>query len=498
MASEAHMDLFLDGDGPVYRQVARALRGAIVAGRLPHGARVPPSRELAHDLGVSRNTVVTAYEELRVEGLLSGRVGAGSFVQSAKPPTGRITRLQRAVPAQSEFARRGRQVHDPIEWPFGLRKPGLRYAFQFGFPMVSRTLAATWAREVSRAAPYVGLDYPERQGAIGLRRAIAAHITRSRGVRCTPEDVLIVDGTQQAISLVADVLVDRGDDVVMEQPHYRSMRKVFQLHGATIVGVDVDADGLKTVELPQRPPKLVTVTPSHQFPTGAVLSLERRRALLDYANRTGCWILEDDYDGEFRSGTEAVAALQSIDRDGRVIYVGTFSKTVSPACRLGFLIMPPGLHDDFLTAKWAADLGTPPLEQAALAHFIERGGYERHLRQVTRILDERRDALVHALRELLGGQCAFQESHAGMHLFVRIDGLDAVDEDALVRLAEQRGLGLYPARICWTQPPNTCHLILGFSTLPVREVRDAVALLAECIAEVRARGAPHRRMAASG
>jgi GntR family transcriptional regulator/MocR family aminotransferase len=492
------MDLFLDGDGPVYRQVARALRGAIVAGRLPHGTRVPPSRELAQDLGVSRNTVVAAYEELRLEGLLSGRVGAGSYVQSAKPPPGRPVRLRRPVAPQSEFARRGRQVHDPAEWPFGLRKPGLRYAFQFGFPMVSRTLAATWAREVARAAPYVGLDYPERQGSTALRRAIAAHVTRSRGVRCGPEDVLVVDGTQQAISLVADVLVDRGDDVVMEDPHYRAMRKVFQLHGATIVGVGVDAHGLKTAELPQRPAKLVAVTPSHQFPTGAVLSLERRRALLDYASRAGGWILEDDYDGEFRYGTEAVSALQAMDRDGRVIYVGTFSKTLSPACRLGFLIMAPGLRDDFLTAKWAADLGTPPLEQAALAHFIESGGYERHLRQVTRILGERRDALVQALRELLGSQCDFRESHAGMHILVRLEGLSAADEDALVRLAEQRGLGLYPARICYLQPSDTCSLIMGFSTLPAREIRDAVALLADCIAEVRARQRPLsdvRRMA---
>lgn len=481
------MDLFLDGHGPVYRQVARALRAAVVAGRLPHGTRLPPSRDLARDLGVSRNTVVAAYEDLRRDGLLSGRVGDGSYVQSARSHAGPAGLQQRPVAPQSDFARRGRRVHDTAEWPFGLRKPGLRYAFQFGFPMVSRTLAATWAREIARAAPYVPLDYPERQGSIALRRAIAAHATRSRGVRCSPDDVLVVDGTQQAISLVADVLVDPGDDVVMEEPHYRSMRKVFQLHGATIVGVGVDAEGLKTAELPQRPVKLVTVTPSHQFPTGAVLSLARRRALLDHAVRSDGWILEDDYDGEFRYGTEAVAALQSMDRDGRVIYVGTFSKTLSPACRLGFLIMPPGLRDDFLTAKWAADLGTPPLEQAALAHFMDGGGYERHVRQVTRILGERREALVQAMRELLGSQCVFDETHAGMHILVRIEGLTAADEDALVRLAEQRGLGLYPARISYLQPDDACRLLMGFSTLPVREIRDAVALLAECIAEVRGR-----------
>lgn len=493
------MDLFLDGSGPLYRQVARALRAAIGAGRLPHGTRLPPSRDLAHDLGVSRNTIVAAYEALRLEGLLSGRVGDGSYVQAARSAPGQAGLLQRSVAPQSDFARRGRRVHDTAEWPFGLRKPGLRYAFQFGFPMVSRTLAATWAREIARAAPYVPLDYPERQGSAALRRAIAAHATRSRGVRCTPDDVLIVDGTQQAISLVADVLVDPGDEVIMEDPHYRAMRKVFQLHGATIVGVGVDADGLKTADLPRRPTKLVTVTPSHQFPTGAVLSLERRRALLDYAGRSGGWILEDDYDGEFRYGTEAVAALQSMDRGGRVIYVGTFSKTLSPACRLGFLIMPPGLRDDFLTAKWAADLGSPPLEQAALAHFIDSGGYERHLRQVTRTLGERRDALVQAMRDVLGSQCVFDETHAGMHIQVRLEGLTSADEDALVRLAEQRGLGLYPARISYLQPPDACSLLMGFSTLPVREIRDAVALLGACIAEVRARerGMRAPRLAAS-
>ena len=395
------MDLFLDGNGPLYAQLVRSLKTAMANGRIANGSRLPPSRELATTLGLSRSTVVAAYEQLRAEGFIQGKVGAGSYVTSPWPTVARPPLARRPMLAQSAYSRRARQLHDHSELP-GRRIPGMRHAFQYGLPVASPRLMSAWVRELARAAPYIRPNYPVTQGLPALREALCAHIARSRGVACLPEDLLITSGTQQAMNLVTRVLLDPGDEVVMEDPQYSSTRKIFQLHGANVTGVPVDHDGLCVDALPPHPVKLVCVTPSHQFPTGAVLSLPRRHQLLEHARQCGGWIVEDDYDGEFRHEAHAVPALQSLDRNGCVIYVGSFSKTLFPALRLGYLVMPPGLREDFIAAKWADDFGSPALEQAALAQLIAGGTYERHLAQATRKLAERRqalrDALAHELR----------------------------------------------------------------------------------------------------
>jgi GntR family transcriptional regulator/MocR family aminotransferase len=476
------MDLVLDGNGPLYAQLARAIKAAIASGRIAQGSRLPASRDLAGDLGLSRTTVVTAYEQLRAEGYLQGKVGAGSFVSTPWPAPTRLLPNRRAVLPQSAYSRRARQVHTPDDIP-GRRLPGMRHAFQFGLPIVSTTLPATWAREIARAAPYARLNYPATQGLRALREALCAHITGTRGVVCTPDDLLIVNGTQQAMSLIARVLLDPGDEVVMEEPHYFGTRRVFQMHGAQVTGVPVDGDGLCVERLPGRAVKLVCVTPSHQFPTGAVLSLTRRKALLDIAGQCGGWIVEDDYDGEFRYDREALPALQSMDHDGRVVYVGSFSKTLFPALRLGYLIVPPGLRDDFIAAKWADDFGCAPLEQTALANLISNGGYQRHLRLVTRKLVERRDALRTSLQAACGDRLDILPAHAGMHLMTWLRGMNAAQGDALIRLAQDRRLGLYSVAPCYLQPPEQAGLLMGYSAMSVPEIEAAVKLFGLCLDE---------------
>jgi len=278
------MDLVLDGNGPRYAQLVRSLKAAIANGRLVDGARLPASRELAHDLGLSRATVVAAYEQLAAEGFLRGKVGSGSYINSVRSPTPRTLPNRRSVLPQSAYSRRSRQLHDHADMP-GRRLPGMRHAFQYGVPIVDSRLTSAWTRELARAAPYVHPNYPKTQGVTELRETLCAHITRTRGVVCTADDILIVDGTQQAMSLIARVLLDPGDEVVMEEPQYFGTRKVFQMHGAQVSGVPVDEDGLCIDALPDHPVKLVCVTPSHQFPTGAVLSLPRRIALLASVRR---------------------------------------------------------------------------------------------------------------------------------------------------------------------------------------------------------------------
>jgi GntR family transcriptional regulator/MocR family aminotransferase len=468
------MDLFLDGNGSLYRQLVRALKTSMATGRLPKGTRLPASRDLAVSLGLSRATVVAAYEQLRTEGLITGRVGAGSFVSAPSTATlpVRPTLPRTTVDPQSAFSRRARQVHDHGNIP-GKRRPGAVLDFQYGFATVNPSLARQWAREIARAAHDLPLSYPPSQGMPALRQAIATHIGRTRGVVCEADDVLVVGGVQQAMALVSRVLLDPGDAVVMEEPAYFGARRVLQMHGANLRCVPVDQDGLCVSRLPAETAKLVCVTPSHQFPTGAVMSLPRRQALIDYAERHQSWICEDDYDGEFRQEEGALLSLQSLDRSGRVVYVGSFSKTLFPAARLGYVVMPRALREDFIAAKWATDAGCPPMEQLALASFIAQGGYDRHLRQITRRLSERRKLLQDTLAAELGDQVEVLRARTGMHLMVWLRGLDLAQGEALVTQGLRAGLGLHTVAPCYVDPPDRAGFLLGFGTLSPRELVDA-------------------------
>lgn len=474
------MDLILDGNGPVYLQLARALRDAVVAGRLETGGRLPSTRDLAEDLKVSRTTVVAAYEHLRTDGFIEGKIGSGTYICAPGGRGGKPERVVDPVAPQSAYSRRLRCSDDVNRLPGG-RPPGMRYAFQFGLPLVSNTITTQWARQLAKVAPYVQPGYPAPEGLPGLRDAIARHVARTRGVACSRDDVLVVGGATQALSLLARVLLDEGDPVAIEDPHWLGARCAFQLAGAALHGVPVDADGMRTDLLPDRPAKLVYVTPSHQFPTGAVLSQDRRMQLLDYVRATSGWIIEDDYDGEFRHAREPVEALQSLDRDGRVIYVGSFSKTLFPALRLGYIIAPPTLRKDLLAAKWASDYGTPSLEQAALEALIRSGAFDRHLRLVTRKLAERRRLLRQSLEQQLGNRVEIIDSYSGMHFMMWINGLAHSDGDALVSAAAQRQLAVYPVTRCYFDAPPRLGLIMGFGAIFAREIPAAVTTLAQAI-----------------
>lgn len=476
------VDLVLDGHGPLYGQLARALAEAIARGRLRPGERLPSTRELALRLGLSRRTVNAAYERLRSSGRIRGCVGSGSFVEASPPPPRPRPAASAALPAQSAYSRRGRQVCTLHDLP-GRPIPGVRYAFQYSLPNVNPRLSSAWQRTLAKVAPYVKPNYPPVAGLAELREAVAEHVARSRGVVCSAEDVFIVHGTQQAIALAARVLVEPGETVVLEEPHYFGARQVLQMHGAEVVGVPVDGDGLRVDRLPAAGAKLIYLTPSHQFPTGAVLSPQRRRRLLDYAARHGGWIVEDDYDGEFRSDASAAPSLQSMDRDGRVLYVGTFTKVMFPALRLAYLIVPPALREDVRAAKWAADFGTGALEQSALAHFIRSGAYDRHLRTAVRTLAERRAALRAGLARI--GALEVLDAHAGMHLMAWVRGLAPARQRELLEQARRRGLGLYTVEAFYLQPPPRIGLMLGFSALPATDIARALRLLEDALLHVR-------------
>ncbi|HRQ66183.1 MAG TPA: PLP-dependent aminotransferase family protein, partial [Xanthomonadaceae bacterium] len=435
--------MMLDGNGPLHAQLIRTLKANILQGRFAAGSRLPPTRWLASELGVSRNTVLTAYEQLQAEGFVDGRVGSGSYVTPPLLASGVDPQPPDRVGAQSRYAARMREVFDYRRIP-GRTVPDMRFSFQYGVPLTNPMLTTAWARALSQAANYTRPHYPPVQGLPELREAICDYLARRRGIQAMPEDVVIVSGTQQALALAMRVLLDPGEAAVIEEPHYFAIRRALLIHGARVLPVPVDGEGLRCDALSKPAPKLVCVTPSHQFPSGAVMSLPRRMALLDYANRHGSWIFEDDYDGEFRYDSRPLAALRSLDTQGRVIYVGTFSKALFPALRMGYLVVPPALRRDFVSAKWVEDFGSPTIEQAALANFMRDGGFERHLRRTAKALKERRAALIEGLRECSRGRLEIADSRAGMHLVVWLRGRTQAEGEALIALARSRGLGLYP------------------------------------------------------
>ncbi|MGM9490107.1 PLP-dependent aminotransferase family protein [Ideonella sp. YS5] len=479
------MHLDLDGQGPQYLQLSRAIRHAVQQGRIAGGTRLPATRELAQTLGLARNTVRAAYEHLSTVGLLQGRIGAGSFIADKLPPPAALPAAAAPMEdharaaAPSDYARRARELEPEFaRWRY---RPGLRYNLQYGEPFTDALLPEQWRNELARAALYTGPGYAPVQGLPVLREAVCDYLRTRRAVVATPEDVIIVAGTQQGLSLAARVLLDEGDTAVVEEPGYFSVRQTLSAHGARVLGVTVDRLGLVTSKLPDQRPGLVFVTPSHQFPLGAVMSQRRRQELLRYADRHDSWIVEDDYDAEVRYDGRQVAALRSIDKGDRVIFIGSFSKVLSPSLRLAYLVAPRGLRHDFVNAKRLADMGCPAIEQAALAHFMSSGGFERHLRRVVRALRARRKALVDTLHLHAGEALSLQDGHAGMHLVGWLKGRAAAQPAALVARAASLGLGLHPLSDHYVAPPPAPALLFGFAALSPSEIESAGRLLARAL-----------------
>lgn len=478
------MFLDLDGEGPVYAQLTRALKAAILAGRVAAGERLPSTRALAEELGVARITVLSAYDQLNAEGYIQCRRGSGCRVNALQtaPP---LPVPQHAVVAPtSRYTRRVRARFANFRFPDPNR--GLRFELQFGEPVVNPAINGAWSRELAHAAKYTPLRRGHPQGLLKLREQVCVYLARRRDVRTRPEDVLIVSGSQQAFELTARVLLDEGDRVAMEEPHYWAMWEAFAAHGARCIAVPTDASGMVCAALPRRAPKLVCVTPSHQFPAGAVLPLPRRLELLRYAETRHCWILEDDYDSEFRYDSQPLAALRSLDGGRRVIYVGTFSKVMFGSLRLGYMVLPASLRRDFILARYLCDMCSPMVTQQALANFMADGGFARQLRRVGRALKARREVMLEGLHRYAGDRVRISDAHAGMHLVVWLPGYSRAEVDALIIDARTRGLGLFSVAPHYHDRAPASGLLLGYCGRSEAELRGAMRLFGACLDAVDA------------
>jgi GntR family transcriptional regulator / MocR family aminotransferase len=457
-------DLFIELDRSRPRglrvQVEDGLRSAIRSGRLAAGTRLPSSRALAADLDVTRGVVVDAYEQLAAEGYVSSVQGSGTVVNDIG-------------------AAEAVDVHAA---PSDAAPAPLTHDFRTGLPDLSLFPRAAWAR-ATRAAlvsmPDTELGYIPPAGLPRLRASVAAYLGRVRGVACTPDQVMICNGFSHGFAVVLRVLVDRGlTGVAVEVPGYDEVRDQIRRAGARVHPIAVDGDGLRTDLLAAAPVGAVVVTPAHQSPTGVVMSAARRSELADWARTTGAYVIEDDYDAEYRYDRHPVGALQGVLPD-QVVYHGTLSKSLAPGLRLGWLVAPPDLIDELLPARKAIDYTTTSLIQATFAEFLDRGDLDRHLRRTRRIYRERRDALVESLGELLPGWRVGGVS-AGLQAFVTLP--EGQDSAAVAARARQHGIGLYPVDDEHLDAAGrSASLILGYGTLRSSQLRDGIRRLATAL-----------------
>lgn len=471
---EFHVSLIgrKDLSGEIYRQ----LRRAILDGRLRPGDPLPPTRELALGLRVSRTTVTVAYDRLGAEGFVVSRVGAGTFVSQTVRRTLPETKAYRG-----EGALQPRAVWDaiPLVAPFARHA---RFEFRSGLPDASLFPHDRWRRLLARelrSEEVASGVYAHPSGHRGLREAIARHIGIARGINASPDDVTITSGIQQAIDVIARVLLKPGDRVAIEDPCYPAPRRLFESLGARVVGVPVDELGLVVEALP-RHTRMVYVTPSHQYPLGVSMALPRRMALHAWAERNKAAIIEDDYDSEFRFGGRPIEPLQTLDATGRVVYVGSFSKTMLPTLRIGFMVTPPSLTLAARKAKFVTDWHTSMPVQAALARFIDDGGFARHVRKVGGVYRARHATITKGLVRELGKHLELIPSDAGLHVAAVARTASVKELAAVARRASDVGVEVQQLATFAVNPPGKAGLVLGYGAIAIDDIEEGLRCLARC------------------
>ena len=472
---------------PLYLQLDGQIRAAVLSGVLAKGDRLPATRQLARDLGLSRLTVQNTYDQLVAEGFLTATVGAGTFVAEipveALPSSSQPFLRERHVPGE-RLSRRGRGIAQTG----AVTRIGMTRPFRPGVPAPELFPLRHWSKLWSKALTGMGRElfgYGPLGGHPPLRKAIAAHLRNARGVNCDPGQVIVTGGAQQAFALSALALLDPGDVAWGEYPGHTAGRDVLRALGAAIASVPIDNEGLDldAGRAAQENPRLIFVTPSHQHPLGVTMSLRRRLELLKFAEESGAWVLEDDYDSEFRYSGRPLPALQGLDTVGCVIYAGSFSKVLYPSLRLGYVVVPSDLVDAFMAAQIVLSHGTPYLPQVVLAEFMEEGSFATHIRKMRVVYAERQSLLLDSLRCKAAGLLEVQSSDAGMHLMAWLpEGMDDLETSRRLWAA---GVETVPLSIYCSTPYPRQGLLLGFTGVRPEEIEPNVDKLVEVLVAAR-------------
>ncbi|MDG4796524.1 PLP-dependent aminotransferase family protein [Micromonospora sp. WMMD1082] len=502
--SSSQLLVVLDRDSPVplQQQLCEQIGGSVRSGRLRPGDPVPPSRELAHQLGVSRTVVTRAYELLRANGVLTARRGSGTRVSGELPDERRESGPALRAPLRPEPplpTDTGSGLWQPWE-PAPTHLPDAAYDFRHGTPALASFPVARWRQSLAAAvsrADATTLGYGPAEGTPALRTRIAALLRRSRAFDAAPEHTVVTSGATQAMDILVRLLVGPDEVVVIEDPSHTVLRQIFGYSRAAVVPVPVDEEGLRVDEIDDRVRahghhpgrvRLVYVTPSHQFPTGFVMSERRRRELLRWARGRAATVLEDDYHNEFTFAPGRLSALAADARDADVVYVGSFSKTLFPSLRIGYAVLPPHLVRPFLGVKWITDRLTPTVTQAALAEFIGSGAYARHISRMDRLYRQRRARLLEALYEHFGAGVRISGAAAGLHVLVTLSDAPGTEESAIVRAAAARDVRVYPASGYFAiRPPVEPTFLIGYAALSTARITEGVALLAAAVRQATAR-----------
>jgi GntR family transcriptional regulator / MocR family aminotransferase len=480
----------------MHRQIFDWFQSAIAEGRLLPGSRVPSSRGLAAELGTSRIPVVNAYEQLHAEGYVETVAGVGTRVAKSIPSRPFPPRKGVRIGASTRFVSASipRKLSTRgVSWSTAPSQPWLTApgGFRVSLPALDHFPLNVWSKLVARQTKSVTpamLAYGDAAGYKPLREAIADYVSAARGVRCVASQILITTGSQQGLQIASQVLLNPKDQVCMEDPGYPGARQAFAMADAEMVPIKLDTEGISVSELIRlgRDARAVYVTPSHQYPMGMSMSAARRLELLDWASRNGTWIIEDDYDSEYRYDSRPIAALQGLDANARVLYMGTFSKVMFPSLRLGYLVLPVDLLEACKAARDAMDIFSPVINQAVMAEFIREGHFGRHLRRMRMLYMEKRQALVTALQSRLHGSVEIVGAEAGLHLVVLLHS--GVNDQALAGEAALKGLSVMPLSSCRIVPETRGGLVLGYGGLDARRAAEGVRKLQACLRDVESRG----------
>ncbi|RXZ81289.1 PLP-dependent aminotransferase family protein [Paenibacillaceae bacterium] len=483
---------------PLSRQIYNCIHRSIVNGMLQTGELLPATRLLAEQLQVSRTVVIQAYEQLQAEGYLEMKKGAGTYI--ADNAVGNVAELksgEEEIDYQA-FTKRTDLLPN-IELPvsgFVDKTNSVLYDFRHGVPAWDGFPMDKWQKclmnACRRATPEM-LTYGAAEGSWALREEIARLVRATRSIPAVPEQIVITAGATQALDILARLCLREGEQVVVEDPAHPVLREIFGFSGGKIIPVPVDEEGLcvdkiaesitRHSEAIHSAPKLLYLTPSHQFPTGATMSLNRRIEVLEWARSTGAVIIEDDYDSEYRYIGQKVSALAGLDSGGRVVYIGSFSKILFPALRIGYAILPPSLIEPFLAIKWITDRMSPTLEQEALADFIRTRQYAKHVNRMGKLYASRRASLVSSLHQEFGDRVRYFGDEAGLHLLIELSTL--ADEEEVARRSLEKGVKIYPASGYFlNDKPKRATFLLGYSNLSEAQIRTGIRLVAQAEQEV--------------
>jgi GntR family transcriptional regulator/MocR family aminotransferase len=469
---------------PAFRWLYSALRADILEGRLRPGSRLPATRDLAAQYGLSRGTVVSAFDELKAEGYLHGSRGSGTYISSVLPEHLLQVQASQRLSVRKQPPRRLSDYAARVQ-PFSNLESRPTRAFRANLPALDLFPTKIWTRIAERRLRHLSIPQLlgcDTLGYLPLREAVADYLNTSRGTHCKAEQVMIVSGTQEALDLTARLLLNPGDPVCMEEPGYPGAALAFEALGAKICAVPVDGEGMALPGAQARRAKLVYATPGHQFPLGTTMSLARRLQLLEWARRSCALIFEDDYDSEFRYTGRPIPALQGLDQQGSVLFAGSFSKVLFPSLRLGYLVLPPDLIEHFAAAKTVLNRHAPPFEQTVLCDFIVEGHFARHLRRMREVYAERLSVLTEHARQKLKGLLELSSVEAGLQTVGWLQ--QGIDSRAARRAAAARKVEVMPLRFYSRGPMQREGLQLGFAAVNAQEIKRGVHQLAAALEEL--------------